>query len=231
MLVISLVLLALTSRVCVAYFLANDAPGDGAVYARFARNLLEQGIYSTDTEAPFTPTLIRVPGYPLFLAGVYSVFGHENNTAVRIVQAVFDTGTCVIIVLLALLWTEDEERKRKNAILAFLLTALCPFIVIYTATILTETLTTFLMAAMTLTATLGFKTASARKAVLWWGVTGLLAGAAVLLRPDSGLFAAGIGLTLAISGLFFTTGESPRFSTRLFRVTGRGAVFHSSFII
>ena len=229
--VISLVLLALTSRVCVAYFLASDAAGDGLVYAQAARNILEQGVYSTDTEAPFAPTLIRVPGYPLFLAAVYSIFGHENNMAVRIVQAVFDTGTCVLIALLAFLWTEDEERKRKNALLAFILVVLCPFIVIYAAMILTETLTTFLMTAMTLTATLGFKAVGKRKGVLWWSVTGLLAGVAVLLRPDSGLFAAAIGLTLVISGLFFTVDESPRFASRLLQVTGRGAVFSAIFIL
>ncbi len=226
-----LVLLTLTSRVCVAYFLANDDPGDGVVYARLARNLLEQGVYSTEAEAPFTPTLVRLPGYPLFLAGVYSIFGHENNTAVRIIQAVFDTATCVIIALLAFLWTEDQERKRRRAMWAFLLAALCPFIVIYTATILTETLTTFLMGAMTLTATLGFKASRKGKAFLWWSMTGLLAGIAVFVRPDNGLFAAGIGVTLVISGLFFTTGDSPKFSKRLVRVIGHGVLFSGIFVL
>ncbi len=229
--VIILVLLTLTSRVCVAYFLANDDPGDGVVYARLARNLLEQGVYSTDAEAPFTPTLIRLPGYPLFLAGVYSIFGQENNTAVRIVQAVFDTGTCVIIGLIAFLWTGDEERKRKNGLLAFLLAALCPFIVIYTATILTETLTTFLMAAMTLTATLGLKATGNRKMFLWWSLTGLFAGTAVFLRPDNGLFAAGIGMTLVISELFLTDADSPKFSRRLPRAVWKGAVFSAIFVL
>ncbi len=229
--VIILVLLTLTSRVCVAYFLANDDPGDGVVYARLARNLLEQGVYSTDAEAPFTPTLIRLPGYPLFLAGVYSIFGQENNTAVRIVQAVFDTGTCVIIGLIAFLWTGDEERKRKKGLLAFLLAALCPFIVIYTATILTETLTTFLMAAMTLTATLGLKATGNRKMFLWWSLTGLFAGTAVFLRPDNGLFAAGIGMTLVISELFLTDADSPKFSRRLLRAVWKGAVFSAIFVL
>ena len=64
-------------------------------------------------------------------------------------QAVIDTGTCVLIAILAWFWTVDDERKRRNPLIAFLLAGLCPFIVIYSATILTETLTTFLMAAMT----------------------------------------------------------------------------------
>lgn len=228
---VSLLLLTLTSRVCVAYFLANDGPGDGVVYALTARNILEQNVYSSDEEAPFKPTYFRMPGYPLFIAGVYSVFGHENNTAVRIVQAFFDTGTCVFVALIAFLWTDYDERKRRTALFAFLLASLCPFIVIYTATILSETLTTFLMAAMTLTATLAFKATSSKKSCVWWTVTGLLAGAAVFLRPDAGLFAGGIGLTLVIWGLFFKKDDSPKFFARFLQVVLKGAVFSFAFIL
>jgi len=109
-----LVLLTLTSRICIAYGLGNDGPGDGVLYSQLAKNLLEQGVYSLETEAPFSPTLVRLPGYPLFIAGVYAIFGHDDNTTVRIVQAVIDTGTCVLIAILACLWTDDDERKRRN---------------------------------------------------------------------------------------------------------------------
>src|SRR5262245_33664324 len=97
---IVLVLLTLASRISIAYFLASDEAGDGVVYARLARNMLEQGVYSVEEEAPFSPTFVRVPGYPLFLSGVYSVFGHDNNTAVRVMQGVIDTGTCVLAALI-----------------------------------------------------------------------------------------------------------------------------------
>ena len=230
-LAIFLFLLTLTSRICLAYFYPVDGPGDGVIYTQIAKNILEQNAYSLESEEPFTPTLVRLPGYPLFIAGVYSIFGHDNNTAVRVVQAVFDTATCVIVALLAFLWTEDDERKRKNALWAFLLAALCPFIAIYAATLLTETLTTFLMAAMTLTATLAFKSANAKRSLLWWIFTGLLAGAAVLLRPDSGLFTAGIGLTLVISGLFLHTENQPKFLTRLWQVIWKGAAFSLAFVL
>ena len=201
-----------------------------ASFTHASRKTFEQGVYSSDEEAPFKPTYFRMPGYPIFLAGVYSVFGHENNTAVRIVQAVFDTGTCVILGLIAFLWTEDDERKRRNALFAFLLASLCPFIVIYAATILSETLTTFLMAAMALTATLALKAASAKKSCIWWIVTGLLAGLAVFLRPDAGLFAGGIGLTIVISGLFFRREDPPKFFQRLYKSRGkRFRAFHLFF--
>src|SRR5438876_1197643 len=198
--VILLILLAAGFRIAVARFLPNDEPDDGRVYAQLARNVLEQHVYSLDTEPPYQPTLIRLPGYPLFLAGIYSLFGHTNNSAVRIAQALLDTGTCVLVALLAFYWEPDDRRKRATAIAAFILAAICPFTTIYVATILTETATSFLAIAMCLTATLAFRAPSWRRSITWWFVTGMLAGIAVLFRPDSGLFAAAIGITLVIAG-------------------------------
>ena len=194
-----LFLLALSFRLFIALRLPNDQPGDGVVYAQIARNVLEQHVYSHDTQAPYAPSIIRLPGYPLFLAGVYAVFGHGNNTAVRVVQAVIDTFTCVLIALVALEWSVAEERKRRTAMIAFALAAVCPFNAIYVATILTEVWASFLAVAMVLTATLAFKASVRKRAMFWWIITGLLAGLSVLFRPDSGLFAAAIGLTLVFS--------------------------------
>jgi 4-amino-4-deoxy-L-arabinose transferase-like glycosyltransferase len=135
----------------IAIRLANDEPDDGRVYSQIARNILEQHVYSHDSQPPYTPSLIRLPGYPLFLAGVYKVFGIGNNTAVRVVQALIDTATCVLIALIAFAWA--EERKHPAALIAFTLAAVCPFTAIYVATILTEVSTNFLAVAMVLTAT------------------------------------------------------------------------------
>src|SRR5437016_3887261 len=146
--VLLLIILAVGFRIAVAHWLPNDVPDDGKTYAQIARNVLEQHVYSHETEAPYDPSLIRVPGYPLFLASIYSVFGHTNNGAVRIVQALIDTGTCVLVALLAFYWQPDEKRKRVTAIAALALAAVCPFTTIYTATNLTEVLTNFLMVAM-----------------------------------------------------------------------------------
>ena len=88
-------------RLYLALRLPNDEPDDGRLYARIAMNVVAHHSYSIDTEEPYTPTYIRVPGYPLFLAGVYSVFGHDNNRAVRVIQAVLDTATCWLIAWLA----------------------------------------------------------------------------------------------------------------------------------
>src|SRR6266404_7883104 len=208
--VLVLLMLAAGFRVVVAHRWPNDGPDDGRTYAQIARNVLEQHVYSHETEAPYDPSLIRLPGYPLFLASIYSVFGHANNGAVRIVQALIDTATCALVALLAFYWQPDKKRKRATAIAALALAAVCPFTTIYAATILTEVPTTFLVMAMCLAATLAFRNGfttgdteedrkGLKRALLWWQVAGLCGGLAVLFRPDSGLFAAAIGFTLEIT--------------------------------
>lgn len=193
---------ALTSRLCVARLLANDEPGDARVYSQLARNVLEQHVYSADSEPPYAPTYIRLPGYPLFLAAVYAAFGHGNDAAVRTAQALLDTASCLFVAALALLWQPAEARKARAAAFALALAALCPFTVIYTATVLTETLTTFLALALALAATLALGAQSRRAQILWWVAAGLCAGSVIMVRPDGGLFAAGAGLTLVLAHLF-----------------------------
>jgi len=116
---------------------------------------------------------------------------------VRMVQAVLDTITCALIAWVVFEWT----RKHRAALLALALAAVCPFTAIYVATILTEVPTNFLAVAMVLTTTFAFKATTRKRVLMWWIVTGLFAGIAVFFRPDSGLFAAAIGLTLMVSGL------------------------------
>ncbi|HEY8411751.1 MAG TPA: glycosyltransferase family 39 protein [Pyrinomonadaceae bacterium] len=196
-----LLLVALGFRLFVALRLPNDEPDDGRVYAQIAINVLEQHVYSHDNQPPYAPSLIRLPGYPLFLAGVYKIFGHGNNTAVRVVQAVIDTLTCVLIALVAFAWAVEAERKHRAAQIAFALAAVCPFTAIYVATVLTEVATNFLAVALVLAVTFAFKATDLKRAVAWWAVSGLIVGLAVLFRPDSGLFAAAVGVTLVLATL------------------------------
>ncbi len=197
-----LFVIALGFRLFVALRLPNDEPDDGRVYAQIATNVLEQHVFSHENQPPYVPSIIRLPGYPLFVAGVYKLFGHGNNTAVRVAQAVIDTLTCVLIALVAAAWVNDPARKHRAAIIAFALAAICPFTAIYVATVLTEVPTNFLAMALVLTATFAFKATELRKALLWWAVSGLIVGLAVEFRPDSGLFAAAVGVTLVLSILW-----------------------------
>ena len=224
-------------RVAVAHWLPNDAPDDGRTYAQIARNVLEQHVYSHETAPPYDPSYIRLPGYPLFLAAVYSIFGHTNNAAVRIVQALIDTGTCALVALLAFYWQPDERRKRVTAIAALALAAVCPFTTIYAATILTEVPTNFFVLAMCLAATLAFRNGfttedtegslkdhpNLKQALFWWSIAGLLGGVAVLLRPDCGLFVAAIGFTLVITTIWtaVASARGPRRGSRAGVVVAR----------
>lgn len=198
--VVLLTFAGLGFRLFLALRLPNDEPDDGRVYARIAINVLEHRTYSIETEEPYSPTLIRVPGYPLFIAGMYALFGHENNRAVRVVQALLDTVTCWLIALLALAWAPDSRplrNRRRLFLIALGLAVTCPLPAIYVTTILTETCTILLATACALTATLAMKN-SGSKAMGWCAAAGVFGGLATLFRPDSAMFVAAVGVTLAL---------------------------------
>jgi hypothetical protein len=250
---VALLVFAATFRIAVAHWWPNDAPDDGRVYAQMARNVLEQHVFSHDAQPPYSPSLIRLPGYPGFLAAIYSVFGHTNNGAVRIVQALIDTGTCALIALLAFYWQPDDRKKRTTAIAALALAAVCPFTTIYAATILTEVLTNFLMVAMFVAVTVAFRKSFTtedteedkklkskwRAVLLWWGIAGVIGGLAVMMRPDSGLFLAAIGLTLVGTSIwsaatrrrYESADKSAHSKTSFARVMASGAALSFAFIL
>lgn len=229
---------AFSFRLSIARDLANDGPEDGRVYAQIARNILEQHVYSHESEPPYSPSLIRLPGYPLLLAGIYSVFGHNNNSAVRVTEALIDTTACALIAVVAYYWEPDQKRKRSVAVAALALAAFCPFTAIYVATILTETPTVFLVVAMCFTATLALRTPRLKRSLTWWTVTGLLAGIAVLFRPDSGLFAGALGLTLVLTTVFHRRPEVEADSGRrqalrgqILRMFAQATLFSAAFVL
>src|ERR1700687_3133839 len=163
-----LLVTAFAFRFYLAHKLPNDTPGDSRAYTQMARNLLEQHVYSHDAKPPYRPSLMRLPGYSLFLAAIYSGFGHYNNGAARIVQAVLDTLTCGLVALIAYYWEPEERRKRVAAIAALALAAVCPFTAIYVATILTETWASLLAVTLCLLATLAFRAKTFRRSLWLW---------------------------------------------------------------
>src|SRR4029079_3571891 len=125
-------------------------------------------------------SIIRLPGYPLFLAGIYSAAGKENYPAVRAVQAVLHFLSALMVALFAFFWVGGKKRRRRKvAIWTFVLASFCPFTANYSAMLLTEVPTIFLMRAMMLTATLAIRATSLRRSLLWWAVAGLAGGLAV----------------------------------------------------
>ena len=115
----------------------NPFLGDPTIYGNIARNLLHHHVYSFAAEpGPFPPTIIRLPGYPLFLAACFLLFGVGNFAAVLFVQVVIDLLTCLLLARLV-----RRLFGQRAAFVALLLGCLCPFTANYTATPLTETLT------------------------------------------------------------------------------------------
>ncbi len=163
--------------------------GDPQIYGDIAKNLLLHHAYGfSNADGTVQPTLIRLPGYPLFLAVCFRLFGVGNYLAVMVVQLVADLGTCVLIGSFAGRLTEPA-RGRAAAAWALWLAVLCPFTASYVAAGLTETLELFSIAL----ALYGFARLLEGPA---WSRLALLVGAwcyAALLRPDGAL----LGVVLA----------------------------------
>ncbi len=154
---------------------------DSFVYGDIAKNWLRHGIYGLSGPAEITPTDIRLPGYPAFLAAVFAVFGMEHYRVVLVMQMFVDIGTCFVIADMA-----RRTLSPKAAKAAFLLAALCPFLADYAAAALSETLEIFFTALALDFAIAGLNTLESRRIQPWLGC-GIAIAAAILLRPDGGL--------------------------------------------
>ena len=197
---LTLFVAALGLRLLFVHFLTRDLDGDSTIYMNLGRNIAANHLYSIQDVPPYYLTFTRVPGYPLFIALIYSLFGYDNITAIRYSQAFIDALTCVAVALLAATWEPDGSRRRKTALIALALAAFCPFTIRYVPTILPETLSTFLAVTLALTASYALIATQRKRALLWWMICGFIGGATTMVRPDGGLFAFGVGVLLA--GLF-----------------------------
>jgi 4-amino-4-deoxy-L-arabinose transferase-like glycosyltransferase len=158
---------------------------DSFIYGDIAKNWLQHGIYGLSGDG-ISPTYIRLPGYPAFLAGIFTIFGMEHYRAVLVVQMFVDIGTCFLIADMA-----QRLISARAAKIAFLLAALCPFLANYAAAALTETWEIFFTALALDFAIAGVDGLDSGRWHSWLGC-GLAVGAAILLRPDGGILLASI---------------------------------------
>src|SRR5271170_3624749 len=84
--------------------------GDTKFYEELARNWLYHGVYGLFVRGQLSPVDMRMPGYPAFLAAIYSVIGRSDK-AVMIVQAIFDLGTCVLAAAIAARLAPASKRR------------------------------------------------------------------------------------------------------------------------
>jgi len=137
------ILLALAAGAALRLYFIHAYPaleGDPLIYGDIAKNWLH-GVFGITHVNGVRPTLLRLPGYPLFLAVCFSIFGVEHYRAVMYLQVAIDLASCLLIAgFVRRIWNS------RAALIALWLAALCPFTANYTATPLTETLSIFCIA-------------------------------------------------------------------------------------
>lgn len=197
-------LLAMAAGLCLRlYFVWRHAflAGDSLLYGDLAANLVRHHTFGF-TENVIRPTLIRLPGYPIFLAVCFKIFGINNWPAVMYVQVALDLVSC---------WLMGEIARRvvgeRAGLWVVWLAAICPFTANYTAAPLTECLAVFW-------AVVGFYglvrwvgryvrptrddeaftrgLPEFRSGAVWALVVGVALAGAVLLRPDRALVAVSV---------------------------------------
>jgi hypothetical protein len=164
--------------------------GDTLVYAEIARTWLNADVFGFTTNGEARATLIRLPGYPAFVAAIFAIFGQDNFRAVMLVQLIFDICTCFLVTDMTRRLAGEERWRMVLA--AFAIAALCPFTANYVGTPLTETLSIFFTAAALDGAIASLRSGQWRG----WILSGAATACAILLRPDGGLLLGTIGLYL-----------------------------------
>jgi len=176
------------------WFLRHPMPldDDSDVYAELAKNLFHHGIYGIETDGVIDPTLIRLPGYPIFLGLIFFLFGAGNFFAVLLAQIVIDLLGCWLIAK----FVREQVSERAGTVAIFLAT-LCPFTAAYSTIALTECLSVFAVSLALWSSGRVLRAQASgvrdRSAMLFaW----LAMAVAMLLRPDGVLLATAV--TLAI---------------------------------
>ncbi len=177
--------------------------GDAPFYIDLAWNWLKNAVYGVYADGRLIPLDSRVPGYPAFLAAIFSIAGKSLH-AVLLAQTVVDLATCFLIALIAARLAPASSRPRV-AIAGLWLAALCPFTANYTAVVQTETLVAFLTALAVLllmealsgaggVLTNGF--AVNRSAFSPWFFAGIVVGFGTMVRPETPLLLAAAAFVL-----------------------------------
>lgn len=115
----------------------------------------------------------RPPGYPLFLAAVYFLFGHSIMT-VRFMQAVISSLLIVLIYIIG-----KEVFSERVARVAAILATIYPFFIYYAGSLQSELLCSFYLALAVLYGSRFLKSPILKNAVLF----GIFIGLTGLTRP------------------------------------------------
>jgi hypothetical protein len=177
--------------------------GDALIYGGVARNIVQHGRFAiSDGSGVLHDTLIRLPGYPFFLAASFRVFGVANYNSVAWLQIAMELAACLLLA--------DFVRRisaPRAGLNTLWLAAMCPFTAVYAGAPLTES-PTFDMICLALwslerylsrPASLKASPVADSQHWRWLLLFTLAISFAALLRPDGALLAVALWPALLFS--------------------------------
>jgi 4-amino-4-deoxy-L-arabinose transferase-like glycosyltransferase len=172
-LLIGILLCGLILRMCAVMWFDPPAFSDDKDYKEIARNVAEGKGYLFEGK----PTAYRTPGYPLFIAGMYTLFGYSEYP-VRILQVFLDLGSCFLLFLLG-----KKFFSERVGLLATGILALFPAQILYACQFMTETSFTFLLLLIVWLVASDESTRTTQHTI----VIGVFIGLAILIRSTAAL--------------------------------------------
>ena len=169
--------LALAAGVCVSIWPPLSIQPNFESYDGLGWNLAQGAGFIFAVDGIASPYYFRTPGYPLFLAGLYAMFGHWPP-AVCAAQVVLHGLSVVLIFLLTRACLD-----RRVAALSACLAAVYPVFLMYIPTVLPEVLSVFLV-ALSLWLILAYTRRERGWLLL---VAGAVMGCSALVRPAMAL--------------------------------------------
>lgn len=116
------------------------AGSDAKEYDLIAEGLLKGQGFPVEGLADNEVEIVRPPLFPLILAGIYKIFGH-NYMLARIFQALLASIAVLFIYLLSI----DIFRNKAAAVISCLIYSLYPSLIAYTGLLYSETVFIFLL--------------------------------------------------------------------------------------
>lgn len=152
------------------------AGSDAKEYDLIVESLLKGGGFPVERLSGNEVEIVRPPLFPLFLAGIYYVFGH-NYSAARVIQALLASLLVFIIYYLA----RDIFKNEAAAVISCFVYALYPSLIAYTGLLYSETVFIFFFM---------FSMFFLHKAIIssglgFYALTGLFLGAATMISSRS----------------------------------------------
>jgi 4-amino-4-deoxy-L-arabinose transferase-like glycosyltransferase len=172
--------LAVVLRLLVFAYIAHEPRKfytyDSDGYDRRAMNLLRYGVFASEKTPPLTPDLDRTPVYPVVLAGVFAVAGHNPGAAI-LLHILIGSLTALLTYGLA----RELGLSTRVGLLAALIVAVDPLSIMTTNYLLTETLFTLLLVGTIWGLVRYWNTSEAR----WLALATVLIALTSLTRPIS----------------------------------------------